>query len=382
MVNSSVANSSTVKKLEHKYSVSRSVNEQSISKDVKPWCKVMTVVLDIFFGLLVIFSGLFCFNILNNRIQGTPASLMGFSAMRVASGSMMPEFAVGDAIMVHAVKTHTLSEGDRIAFYVYNEDIEGYLTHTMAAVPESERNAEFLFDFNQLMGVQTNDVRTAALNGATLVFHEIVGIQEDETGKWWFTTKGTNNASQDNWRIEEQYIVGVYVGGPVAKIFAKLLSSASTSWAFLLALVVPVLILAYMIIRASFKDVQLAKLELDCVEEKRKITDPICVKNKVGLNLSRKDKFKVLATAPEEEKMEYVNLLWPAGKVPNSIRKYYLKRGAMLGPIQKLRDINRECEIMYRNGESLQKISTYYDRERGKIEKELQLRYKRILQMK
>lgn len=382
MENSLVVNNSTIKKLEHKYSVKRSVNESSISKEVKPWQKVLAIVLDIFFGLLVIFSALFCFNVLNNRAQGTPASLCGYSAMRIASGSMMPEFAVGDAIMVHAVKTHTLSVGDRIAFYVYNGDIDEFLTHTLTPVANENRKAQYEINFNQIMGVQTSDIREAATNGATLVFHEIVAINEDEAGKWWFTTKGTNNASQDNWRIEEQYIVGIHVNSAVANVFAKLLSSASRSWTFLLALIIPVLILAYMVVRSSAKDVQLAKLELDCVEEKRKITDPICVKNKIGLSLNRKDKLKVLATAPEEQKMEYVNLLWPADKVPNSIRKYFLKRGALLGPIQRLRDINRECEIMYRNGEDLQKIGNYYDKERVKIEKELQLRYKRILKMK
>ena len=372
----------TIKKLNNKYGKIRSVDEKIISKENKLWKQIVAIVLDIFFGILVVFSGLFCFNILNNRAQKTPATVWGYSAMRIVSGSMMPDFKIGDAVMVHSVKPHSLSVGDKIAFYVYNSDSTLYGTSVLTPVANEPRKLEYNYSFKQFLGIQSHDVQEAAVNGATLVFHEIIGIQEDQNGTWWFSTKGTNNASADTWHIQEQYVVGAYVEGAVANSFANLLSSASSSWTFLFILIIPIVILAFMIIRGTLKDVQLAKLELDCIEEKRKITDPICVKNRIGFNMNKRDKFKILALASDDQKMEYVKLLWPEEKIPHCVRKYYLKRGALLGPLQKLRDINRKCEVMYKNGDSLNKISSYYEKERAKIEKELNLRYKRIMKMR
>ena len=40
-------------------------------------------------------------------------------------------------------------------------------------------------------------------SGSTLVFHQIIAIEEDETGAWCFQTKGLNNSSADAWRIEK-----------------------------------------------------------------------------------------------------------------------------------------------------------------------------------
>ena len=375
-------NPKTIKKLDKKYNSKRTILLGPISKDEKPWQRVLTIVLDIFFGALVIFSGIFCFNIINNRAQGTPVSLCGYNAMRIVSASMLPDHKVGDCIMVHSVNPHSLNVGDSIAFYVFTKDSNLYQTRLLTTVSDEERSIEYTFNYNQILGVQTKDICEAAQNGATLVFHKIEVIEQDETGCWWFTTKGTNNASIDNWRIQEQYVVGVYVDNSVAAFFAKLLNNASRSLWFLLVLIIPVASLAFLIMRSSIKDVQLAKLELDCIEEKRRITDPICVKNKIGRNMSKRDKFKVLATAPDESKMEYVNLLWEPDKVPSWIHKYYLKQGALLRPIQKLRDINRECEKMYRDGMSLAKVGAYYDKERAKIETQVKLRYKRISKMK
>jgi len=161
-----------------------------------------------------------------------------------------------------------------------------------------------------------------------------------------------------------------------------LLSKASSSWLSLMLLMIPIIILAILIVRSSFKDVQIAKLELDCIEEKRKITDPVCVNNKVGLRMDKKSKFKILAQAPEEQKMEYVKLLWEEDKIPHWVRKYYLKRGAMLGPLQRLRDINRECEAMYAKNKNINAVARYYEKERAKINDILESRYARIMKMK
>ena len=49
-----------------------------------------------------------------------------------------------------------------------------------------------------------------------------------------------------------------------------------------------------------------------------------------------------------------------------------------LKSIEKLRDLNRECEDMFRNNIPMTKIAKYYQTERNKIDKE-QEEYKQIL---
>lgn len=371
-----------IKKLDKKYNKKRTINERLLEKPRKTWQHIMTIVLDIVFGALVIFSGLFCFNILNNRAQGTPASFFGYSAMRVVSGSMMPNYKIGDAIMVHSVQTHTLQVGDNIAFYVQGESAKMYETRLLSPVSNAERDVQYSTNFMQMFGIQSVDIRTAALNGCTLVFHQIIAIEQDEEGLWWFTTKGTNNSTADNWHIEERYVVGVIVESWAAQWLAGVLNSTSSSWLFLGLLMIPIILLAVMLIYESMVDVQVAKLEMDCIEEKRKITDPICVKNKIGLHLDQKDKFKILAQAPVGEETRYANLLWGEENVPNIVKQYFVKQRTLLLPLEKLRDINRECEKMLREGAPIQKIGQFYYTAKSQLNDELSSKYKSLAKVK
>ena len=368
------------RKLDKKYH-RKAVNIKAISKDIPNWKHVISIITNIFLGLLVIFSALFCFNVLNNRAQGTPTSFFGYSSLRIVSGSMSPKYKIGDSIMVHSVDPHTLNIGDNIAFYVYSDSVNQYKFQSLADIEDVDRTPQYTFQFNQLLGIHSNSIRLSAKNGATLVFHQIVWIEEDVNGEWWFQTKGTNNTSADLWRINENYVVGLLVEGGMAQWFSNIMSTSSTSWLFLLALLIPVVILAVMVSHDSFRNLQLARLESECIEEKRKITDPICVKNNIGFNMNKKSKYKVLATASDDEKITYVNLLWREDEIPNCVRKYVMKRNFILRPLQKLRDINRECEKMYKEGRSLAYVGKYYERERQKIDNEVQLRYSRLLKL-
>lgn len=365
-----------MKKLDKKYNKKRQINEKLLGKPRKTWHRIMTIVMDIVFGALVIFSGLFCFNILNNRAQGTPASFFGYSAMRVVSGSMMPTYKIGDAIMVHSVDTHTLKVGDSIAFYVNGESARQYSSKVLKSVSNDNVETQYTTNFMQMFGIQSSEIRTAALTGCTLVFHKIVAIEEDENGTWWFTTKGTNNKSADNWHIEEKYVVGSIVDGGVATWFAGVLNSTSSSWMFLILLMIPIVLLAAMLIYESMVDAQIVKLELDCIEEKRRITDPICVKNRVGLHMDSRSKFKVLAQAPIGEETRYANLLWGADKVPEVVSTYFVGERVLLMPLEKLRDINRECDRMLREGAPIKNVSEFYIRARKTIDNDLNDTYK------
>ena len=372
------ADAKYLKVLDKKYTKVRHINEQYLQKTKRPWQKVLSIAFNVFCVLILFVMGVFCVNLFNAKAQNTPVSLFGYSALKVASGSMTASgFEVGDAVMVHAVDTNTLSAGDIIAFYAYNS-----VMYDITPVETSSQKPQYKYSFNLFLGIQTPQIKNAALSGTKLVFHQIIGVYQDVNGQRYFKTKGTSNSSEDVWLISSEHVLGVYVNSGIATFMSKVLSVGSSQTMFLVALIIPILILCVMIIRVCFHNIQIVKLELDCVEEKRKITDPICVKHKVGLRMDKKSKFKILATAPNDEKAQYANLLWSENQMPRYVRVYCLKHTAMLAPLQKLRDINRECEKMYKQGISLDAISKYYAKERAKIDDQIKLRYKRLMKLK
>jgi hypothetical protein len=150
-------------------------------------------------------------------------------------------------------------------------------------------------------------------------------------------------------------------------------------------LTIPAFVMLIIMIFYFIKHIQIAKLELDCVEEKRKITDPICVKNKVGYQMSRKTKYKILAQATDKNREEYIKLLWKDGHLPNSVKKYYLRKRILLKPMEDKLKLNRECEKKFKRGVKPTTIAKYYLAEKAKIEKreaEIRKRIKNIKKLK
>ena len=143
-------------------------------------------------------------------------------------------------------------------------------------------------------------------------------------------------------------------------------------------MLVSVVLLVIIIVVESMKDVQLAKLELDCVEEKRRITDPLCVKYNVGFNMDTKTKYKILAQAEPEEINEYISLLWKDNSAPNTIKKYYARKRLMLAYNKEMLTLNRECQGMFKNGENPNTISKYYIAKKKELQAEHNQKIKRM----
>ena len=117
----------------------------------------------------------------------------------------------------------------------------------------------------------------------------------------------------------------------------------------------------------------LSLLELDVVEQKRKITDDICVKNKLGLYMDTMSKYKVLSQATKKEIPTYVRLLWPDGNEPYALNKYVHSKRLVLYPIKKLLSLNQICENKFKEGENIKKIASYYNEQRQIIRRKEQM---------
>ena len=366
------------KDLEYKFKRTRKINERLLRKKT-PLGIFFEVVYDIVAIILFIGSALLCFASVNSTLQKVCPTFAGYSNLTIVSGSMTRSgFDIGDNVIVHSVDTHSLNENDIIAFYGYPKDYNRFDRSSVTRVVENNETV-YTFKLLGMLGYQTDAIKEAGQSGSGLYFHHIRAIYEDENGVRWFKTYGSSNSSDDSWYISEDMIIGVYDDSKVARFISALMKLVTSSYGIFI-LLTPIFMIALAIIIECIKDVQLAFLELDCVEEKRKITDKICVDNDIGFNMDEKTKYKILAQAKPEEINLYVKYLWKSGNVPLSIKKYYLKKNALYIYDKKLVELNRECNKMFNEGKSAKTVAIFYLKEKEKIEEEYRLLAKRLKQ--
>lgn len=379
----------TAKKLKNKYSKRRPINQNAI-RSRTPFQIFTNVVLNVLTCILVVFAGLVCISSVNSSMHKVCPSFGGYSNFRIVSPSMVASgHKIGDTIIVRAVDAKTLKPqryengkfipGDKIAFY-QSDDISRLYPRDAALVdPADIGERKYTFEFNYLFGTKNSEMVKAAQSGCNIVFHHVYEVRVDEDGVRWFKTYGSSNglkvnkndttASPDGWWVREDLVVGVYDDAPFSIFMSKVIGAFSASGGVFL-LFIPVGLLVFLIVRESVRDVQMAKLELDCVEEKRKITDEICVKNGIGYRMSKKTKYKILVQADEKDRLNYISLMWRDNTVPREVKKYVLRKQALMKPTQRLLEVNRQCQQMFREGVDPQKIAKYYAEEKAKVEAE------------
>lgn len=357
----------TAKELHKKYNKQRKIKEKLLKK-TSPAQKVTSAVMDCFFVLLFLVAFVICFATINTTFNGFMPNMAGYTNIIIASESMVKSgYEVGDAVVIHSVKTDTLKVNDKIAFYVYPFSYIDVDETMLTEIPSPTTKTKYNLTVPLLFGFQTDEVKQAAAIKSDIVFHHIRAIYEDENGERWFKTYGSSNGSDDSWWINEKYVVGIEDNTFVSKAFLGIVSFSAKPYG-IWCIAIPAIIMLGIVAFNFLKNVQLAKLELDCVEEKRKITDPICVRNQIGLLMDKKTKYKILAQATEENWNEYIKLLWEEGKMPDEIKKYYMRKSVLLSDNRKLLKLNRECEKMFKEGKKPTKIAQHYLKEKKKIE--------------
>ena len=379
----------TAKKLKNKYSKRRPINQNAI-RSRTPFQIFTNVVLNVLTCILVVFAGLVCISSVNSSMHKVCPSFAGYSNFRIVSPSMVASgHKIGDTIIVRAVDAKTLKPqryengkfipGDKIAFYQSDDISRLYPRDATLVDPADIGERKYTFEFNYLFGTKNSEMVKAAQSGCNIVFHHVYEVRVDEDGVRWFKTYGSSNglkvnkndttASPDGWWVREDLVVGVYDDAPFSIFMSKVIGAFSASGGVFL-LFIPVGLLVFLIVRESVRDVQMAKLELDCVEEKRKITDEICVKNGIGYRMSKKTKYKILVQADEKDRLNYISLMWRDNTVPREVKKYVLRKQALMKPTQRLLEVNRQCQQMFREGVDPQKIAKYYAEEKAKVEAE------------
>jgi len=356
-------------KLQRQYYKRRKINERFI-KQKSLAKKITSLVFDAVLVLVALACGLVCFCNISSRLQNLPPSIGGYMAMQIVSGSMRASgFEIGDSVMIKAVDTDTLKEGDIIAFYVYSPSYNKFNKNICEKIdPETTDELTYNSSIKTFLGLQNAEVQLAAKSNARRVFHEIIGVYEDKEGVRWFETKGTSNVTKDRWFIKETLVVGAYNDSTTATIMAFVIDTMTSSLGTIIVLMIPLVIIAGFIVGLCMKDVYISMIENEVVEEKRKLTDEVCVKNKIGFGMSTKTKYKVLATAAPEDKLTYIGLLWKDGKEPNALKKYYLRKRMLIKPLEEKNALHRECEKLFEAGENPREIAKYFEEQEAKIE--------------
>lgn len=360
-------------KLQKKYYKRRKIKEKFIVKK-SPLRKAISIVVDTACVLVAVLCGLVCFCNISCRFQNLPPSVGGYMAMQIVSGSMRASgFEIGDSVMVRAVDTDTLKEGDMIAFYVYTPSYQNFKSYTATKLDSSQiDDLKYKVSIQNILGIYNNDIQEAAKANSRRVFHQIIGVYEDSDGVRWFQTKGTSNATRDGWYVKETMVIGAYTNTNVASAMSVVISTMTSSVGTIVVLMIPLVIIAFFVVGLCLKDVYISMLENEIVEEKRKLTDDICVKNGIGFQMSNKTKYKVLATAGADEKLTYIGLLWKDGKEPEAIKKYYIRKRMLIQPLEEKNALNRECEKLFEAGENPREIAKYYEQGCERIDKKYQ----------
>ena len=135
-----------------------------MSKYIKITAKVL------WWLLLILTLALLC-SVLGAKFRGEVPQMFGYSVMQIVSGSMEPEIPVGSYILVKNCDPEEVREGDIISFYSRELSIYGHPnTHRVVEPPIATEN----------------------------------GIQ--------YVTKGDSNLVADHATVDEEQLIGVYVG--------------------------------------------------------------------------------------------------------------------------------------------------------------------------
>ena len=163
-------------------------------------------------SVLIIVAAVFVLCIVVMTSPGEPPQIMGYTALRIVTGSMAPTYDVDTLVIVKDTKASEIKKDDVISFYSADPLLDG------------------------------------AVNT-----HRVVEVRE-ENGQRVFVTKGDSNNVVDAYNVEEKYLIGKVVYASV--ILGKLSRIISNPIVFLPVILIP---LAVILISNLVSTMMLAK---------------------------------------------------------------------------------------------------------------------------
>lgn len=113
-------------------------NESKENKKIilKKILKILEIILAI---IAVIFASI----ILTQRVSNNEKALLGYRIYRVETGSMVPEYLVGDVILVKEKDFDKIKEGDDVSYRASSGQLKGnIITHRVVKAPTEDKDGE------------------------------------------------------------------------------------------------------------------------------------------------------------------------------------------------------------------------------------------------
>lgn len=161
--------------------------------------KILKVLPKFLYDLLIIFCVLLTLIIVLQRITDSNQSFYGIRIFSVASGSMVPQFGIGEVVICQDVNPKDIEEGEVIVYRGNIGDLQN-----------------------------------------RLVMHEVIGIDTDENGYRTFHVKGIQNTAGDPDVKENQVLGKVIVKSLILSILYALATSTYASFIIIIILVINV----------------------------------------------------------------------------------------------------------------------------------------------
>ena len=160
--------------------------------------KIFFAIIDII-SVLIIAAAIFVLCIVLMTTPGKPPQIMGYTALRITTGSMAPTYGIDTMVIVKDTKASEIQEGDVISFYSTDPSLDG------------------------------------AVNT-----HRVVEVHE-ENGARTYVTKGDKNNVVDAYDVEEKYLIGKVVYA--SKLLGKLSRLVSNPIVFLAVILIPLAVI-------------------------------------------------------------------------------------------------------------------------------------------
>lgn len=160
--------------------------------------KIIFAIINII-SVLIIAAAIFVLCIVLLTTPGKPPQIMGYTALRITTGSMAPTYGIDTMVIVKDTKASEIKEGDVISFYSTDPTLDG------------------------------------AVNT-----HRVVEVRE-ENGIRRFVTKGDKNNVVDAYDVEEKYLIGKVIYS--SKLLGKLSRLISNPIVFLPVILIPLAVI-------------------------------------------------------------------------------------------------------------------------------------------
>ena len=162
--------------------------------------KIFRIVFKVIYQIIVIICLILAAVIIMQKVTDSNRSIAGYRIFRVITGSMEPEYDVGEVVISKEVPAKDIKVGDDIVY--------------------SGRYGEY---------------------SGKIIMHSVIAIDKDENGNYNFHAKGLHSSSVEDPQIKESQIYGV-VKSKILTVLYKLATNIYTVFVIILVLVLNVFI--------------------------------------------------------------------------------------------------------------------------------------------